>query len=186
MKHALKKSWLLLLPIGLLLSSCKKDEESVAPTIDNEAITTATLQLTNKASATDVVTATIDKLNATPDFSKATLNLKPNTTYTGIILLSDNTQTPAIDVSDEIKDRQNEHLLIYTPVPTTLLTVTITDRDTNPSPGPYPVGLTYELKTNAAGSGSLTVVLRHQPSSKNGTPTPGTTDLSTAFPVIIK
>lgn len=186
MHHTLKKFWLLLLPIGLLFTSCKKEEQSVAPTDDNEAITTATLQLINKANSADVVTATIDKLNATADFSKATLNLKANTTYSGIILLSDNTKTPATDATVEIKDRQNEHLFVYTPAPTTLLTVSITDRDTNPSPGPYPIGLTYEVKTTAAGSGTINVVLRHQPNSKNGTATPGTTDLDTTFPVLIK
>lgn len=186
MRYILKKSWLLLLSFGLLLNGCNKEEQSVAPTIDNESITTATLQLTNKANSVDVVTATVDKLNATADFSKATLNLKANTTYSGVILLSDNSQTPTTDVTAEIKDRQNIHLLIYTPAPAALLTVTLTDKDTNPSPGPYPVGLTYEVKTTAASLGTLNVVLRHQPNSKNGTATPGSTDLNTTFPVVVK
>ena len=169
-----------------LLLACNKEEQSVAPTIDNEAITTATLQLTNKANSADVVTATIDNLDKTPDFSKATLNLKANTTYTGVVLLSDKTQSPATDVTAEIKDRQNIHLFVYTPTPTSLLTVTITDKDTNPAPGPYPVGLAYTLATTAAGTGTLNVVLRHQPNTKNGTPTPGSTDLDATFPVVVK
>lgn len=186
MKQPLKNAWLLLIPMGLLLGSCNKEEQSVAPTIDNEALTTATLQLTNKANSADVVTATVDNLNASADFSKATLNLKANTSYSGKILLSDKTQSPATDVTAEIKDRQNIHLFVYTPTSTLNLTVTITDRDTNPAPGPYPVGLTFDVATKAASTGSLNVVLRHQPNSKNGTATPGSSDLDTTFPVVIK
>ncbi len=169
-----------------LLVACNKEEQSVAPTIDNEALTTATLQLTNKANSADVVTATVDNLTTTPDFSKATLNLSPNTSYSGVVLLSDKTQTPATDVTAEIKDRQNIHLFVYTPTPSSLLTVTITDKDTNPAPGPYPTGLTYDLTTKAAGTGTLNVVLRHQPNTKNGTAAPGSSDLDTTFPVVIK
>ena len=189
MKISPKTSWLLLIPVSLWLGSCNQEEQTVAPTIDNESITTATLQLTNKANSADVVTATIDNLNGrtgSADLSKATLNLKANTSYSGVILLSDKTQTPATDITAEIKDRQNIHLLIYTPSPTSLLTVSITDKDTNPAPGPYPIGLTYDLKTSTAGTGSLNVVLRHQPNSKNGTATPGTSDLDTTFPVVIQ
>lgn len=182
--NAMKKSLLILLPAALLLASCNKEEQTVAPTIDNEALTTATLQLTNKANPADVVTATVDNLNTTPVTTNATLNLKANATYSGKILLADKTQTPATDVSAEIKDRQNIHLFVYAPTPATLLTVTITDKDTNPTP--YPVGLQFDVTTNAAGTGSLNVKLRHQPNSKDGTAAPGSTDLDATYPVIVK
>lgn len=185
----LKNPMLYGLMLTALMTACNNEEQSVAPTLDNEAITTATLQLTNQANPADVVTATVDNLaptdNSKPDFSKATLTLKANATYSGVVLLSDKTKTPTTDVAAEIKDRQNIHLFIYTPAPASLLTVTITDKDTNPAPGPYPIGLTYNLTTTAAGSGTLNVVLRHQPNSKNGTATPGSTDLDTTFPVLI-
>lgn len=172
--------------IVLLVGACSKDEQNVAPTDDNEAITTATLTLTNKATPTESVTATIESLNTTPDFSKATLNLKANTTYTGVIILLDKTKTPVLDATTEIKEKANEHLFVYTPTPSNLLTVTLTDRDTNPSPGPYPIGLATEVKTGAVGSGKLNVVLRHQPNAKNGTATPGSSDLDTDFAVAVR
>ncbi len=180
-----KQSLLLLVPAILLLNGCKK-EADVAPTNDNEAITTATLQLTNAVSATDIITATVESLNTNADFSKATLTLKPNTTYNARVLLSDKTKSPTLDVSAEIKKEVNEHLFIFTPVAGLNLTVTITDKDTNPAPGPFPVGLESQMKTGAASAGRLRVVLRHQPNTKNGTTTPGTTDLDTNFDVIIK
>ena len=185
MQPAKTTIWLLLAVI-LLASACKKEEQNVAPTDDNEAITTAILSLTNTASAQDTVRATIESINKTPDFSKATLNLKANATYTGAVLLYDKTQTPTLDATLEIREKANEHLFVYTPDPASLLTVTITDQDTNPAPGPYPIGLEYSLKTTAAATGNLKVQLRHQPNAKNGTSTPGTDDLNVNFPVVVK
>ena len=170
----------------LLAVGCNRDEQHVSPTGDNEAVTTATLVLTNKAVPTESITATIENLNATVDFTKAVLNLRANTTYTGEITLLNKSIMPTLDATEEIRDLANEHLFVYTPTPASLLTIAPTDKDSNPAPGPYPVGLTTEIKTGAAGSGKLNVVLRHQPGSKNGTPTPGTSDLDTDFPVVVK
>ncbi|AUD06946.1 hypothetical protein [Spirosoma pollinicola] len=180
------KPFLVLGLITLLAGACSKDEQNVAPTNDNEAITTATLTLTNKATPTEIITATIDNLNTTADFSKATLLLKANTTYTGTISLLDKTQTPTLDATEEIREKTNEHLFVYTPSTGLGLTITLTDKDTNPSPGPYPVGLTTEMKTGAAGTGKLKVVLRHQPNVKNGTATPGSSDLDVDFSLMIQ
>ena len=184
-----RKLPVLFISLTLATGACKKDEQNVAPTNDNEAITTATLTLTNKATPTESVTATIENLNTTADFSKATLTLKANTTYSGVISLLDKTKTPTLDATAEIREKANEHLFVYTYTPTTgpatALTVTLTDKDTNPSPGPYPVGLTTEVKTGVVGTGKLKVVLRHQPNVKNGTPTPGSSDLDTDFNVVI-
>jgi hypothetical protein len=187
--NLVKKSLLFLIPVALLAGACSKDEENVTPTDDNEAITTATLTLTSQTTPVQTVTATIENLNTTADISRATLNLKANTTYTGLVTLLDKTKTPVLDVSAEVKEKANEHLFVYTFTPAssspTSLTVTSTDRDTNPSPGPYPIGLTTEIKTGAAGSGKLKVVLRHQPNAKNGTATPGSSDLDTDFSVVV-
>ncbi|QJD79973.1 hypothetical protein [Spirosoma rhododendri] len=186
-----KSSLLFLLAVGLMAGACKKDEQNVDPTDDNEAITTATLSLTNVASPSEVVSGTIENLNTSASFTNATLNLKANTTYNGSISLLDKTKTPTVDATEEIREKTNEHLFVYMYMPsgttTSAVSVTITDRDTNPSPGPYPVGLTTRMQTGStAGSGSMHVVLRHQPNSKNGTEQPGTTDLDTSFPVVIK
>ncbi|NEU67734.1 hypothetical protein [Spirosoma agri] len=188
--QVVKKVLWMVVPVMLLAGACSKDEQNVAPTDDNEAITTATLTLINKATPTEVVTATIENLNTTADFSKATLTLKANTTYSGVVTLFDKTKTPTLDATAEIKEKANEHLFVYTYTATTgspsSLTVSITDKDSNPAPGPYPIGLTSDMKTGAAGTGKLKVVLRHQPNAKNGTATPGSSDLDTDFPVVIQ
>lgn len=184
-----KKVWVLLIPVALL-GGCRNDEENVDPSNPNETITTATLTLTNRATPTESVSATIDNLNTTADLSKATLTLKANTNYTGVVTLLDKTKTPVLTISEAIKGEANEHLFVYTYTPTTgpttALTATITDRDTNPAPGPYPLGLTTEMRTGAAGTGTLKLVLKHQPNAKNGTPAPGTTDLDVNFTVVVQ
>lgn len=186
----IKSSLWIILAVSFLAGACKKDVENPAPIDDNEAITTAMLTLTSQTTPVQTVTATVENLNASADFSRATLNLKPNTTYTGAISLLDKTKTPTLDVSAEVKGEANEHFFIYTFTPATSspasMTVTSTDRDTNPAPGPYPVGLATQVRTGPAGTGKLKVVLRHQPNAKNGTATPGTTDLDTDFSVTIQ
>lgn len=188
--NLLTKSFLLLIPVAMLAGACNtEDEENVAPTDENEAITTATLTLTSQTTPVQSVSATIDNLNTTADLTNATLNLRANTTYTGAVTLLDKTKTPALDVSAEVKTEGNEHLLVYAFTPASgspaSMTVTSTDRDTNPAPGPYPIGLTTQVRTGAPGNGKLKLILRHQPNAKNGTATPGTSDLDTDFNVVI-
>lgn len=184
-----KKSLLWLVAIALFVSACNRDEANVAPTQDNERITTVTMQFTNKTMTSEIITATIDGLSADgtqPNSASATVSLKPNAAYSMRVLLSDKTKTPATDISAAIKTEANEHLIVYRPTTGLNVTVTPNDRDTNPAPGPYPIGLTADVTTGAASSGKLNMVLRHQPGTKNGTATPGTSDLDVNFDVIVK
>lgn len=171
----------------LMLASCKFPERTVAPTNDNEAITTVMLTLTSQTDSTDVRTALIDNLGSNrPDFSHDTLKLTPNRTYNCKIGMVNKLTDPFSDATAEIRELANEHLLIYTPAESLHLIVTITDQDTNPPPGPYPIGLTSVFSSGTASAGKLSVVLRHQPDTKNGTATPGTSDLDTSFDVVIR
>ncbi len=186
--HLIKKSVFCILAATGLIGACTGDEQNVDPSDPNEVITTATLTLTSQTTPVQSVTAIIDNLNATADVSRSTLNLRANTTYAGVLTLLDKTKTPVLDVSAEVKQEANEHLFVYTYTPATgpaaALQVTITDKDTNPTP--YPLGLTTRMQTGATGAGKLTVVLKHQPDTKDGTAAPGTTDLSVDFNVIVQ
>ncbi len=184
-----KRPLLWLTAIALIATACNRDEENVDPTEDNERITTVTVEFTNKTGTKEVVTATIDGLSADgtqPNSASATVSLKPSAAYSMRILLTDKTKTPATDISAAIKTEANEHLIIYKPATGLNMTVTPNDRDSNPAPGPYPIGLTADVTTGTASSGKLNVVLRHQPGTKNGTPTPGTSDLDVSFDVVVK
>src|SRR5258706_3042890 len=104
---------------ALVVFSCNKDEQVVAPTIANEALTTVQLQLTNTADASDKPIAQWEQLldnNGNPlavDVSQANLTLKANATYTAKIVLLDKTQSPVFVVSDEIRERANYNWFFF-------------------------------------------------------------------------
>ncbi len=148
-----------------------------------------------------------------PDTSKAFLNLEANATYNVQVLILDVvSNAPAVDtVSTKIKARENYHLFFFQPTPISAanlvisntstdiptadgtvtsatgpylnLVVTRTDLDTNTPP--LQIGLTDSFVTGAASTGWLRVVLRHQPNAKNGTYSPGSSDLDVNYRVTI-
>lgn len=172
----------LLLAAPLVFSACKKDDEPV-PDEDNEQITTVTYVLTPTGGGTPA-TVTWRDTDGTGGNAPTigTLNLQPNTTYTGAIALLDETKNPVANITDEVRAESDEHLLVYTPTPVALLAITRTDRDARN----LEIGLATRLVTNAAGVGSLKVALRHQPGTKDGSPTPGDTDVEVTFPVTVQ
>jgi hypothetical protein len=200
----------------LFTGGCNKKESTVTPAPpSNEFLTTVELSLHNTADPTDTLLAIWRQLDPTgsapPDTSKAILNLKANSTYSAQVIILDETQSPAAVVSDEIKVRENYHLLFFQPTPISAsnliisntstdipasdgtvtsatgpylnLTVSRTDLDAN-SP-PLQIGLTDDFVTGAASNGWLRVVLRHQPNVKNGTYDPGSTDFDVNYKVNI-
>jgi hypothetical protein len=204
--------------IGALLfvAGCNKKESTitVAPP-SNEFLTTVELKLRNTANSNDTLLAIWRQLDPTgatnPDTSRAILNLKANATYSAQVILLDETETPAVVVSDEIKDRVNYHLFYFQPTPisasnliigNTSTDIPVSDGTVTSATGPYlnlvvsrtdldnnnpplQVGLTDNFVTGVTSNGWLRVVLRHQPNVKNGTFDPGSTDLDVNFKVNI-
>lgn len=175
--------FLMLLGIVVVLSGCKKEDP--APEDENELITTVQLKFTD---GTNVQTFQWRDLDgdggAAPTIQNITL--KANKTYTLDVSLLDESKTPAEDITEEVEKESDEHLLVFTPAPSSLLTYTYGDKDANN----FPIGITGSLKTAAVGMGTLQVVLRHQPPvngmrQKNGTATPGSTDVDVTFNVTV-
>ncbi len=170
----------------LLLTSngCSKEEKTVSPPLPgNEFLTTVQLVVTNTANANDVQTVAVKQLPDQPvDNSKANLSLKANSTYNVAVQFLDETKSPAGDVTTDIYDRRNYHLICFA-VTGANLTVARTDLDTNTPP--LQVGLQDRFTTAAVSAGSLNVQLRHQPNAKNGDCAPGSTDADVTFPVTV-
>ncbi len=190
MMFSTKFALILLLATPMLLASCSKDDPK-PNNQDNEVITTVRYTLTPAGGGAAVFAQYRDADGdggAAPVFSYNSgtrLTLDRSTTYTGRILLLDETKSPVDTISNEVLEEANDHLLVYKPLPTNLLTITRTDRDTNTPP--LEIGLVTSLVTGAtAGTGNLQVILRHQPGAKNGTETPGDTDVDVTFPVDVR
>ncbi|KQS33248.1 hypothetical protein [Dyadobacter sp. Leaf189] len=179
MKMYRKLSSLLFLGLAMSFTQCKDSGEDLQPDDENELITSVTLNF--KEDATGTVTsfsykdADGDGGNAPTKFD--TVALKANTKYTMTIEFLDESKTPADNITEEIREESDEHLLVYTPAPASLLTYTYGDKDENN----FNVGLTGTVQTGPAGTGNLKVQLRHQPEGKNGSPTIGSDDANLDF-----
>lgn len=111
-----------------------------------------------------------------------TIRLNQNTTYNvSLEFLDASDPNDVEDVTVEIKREDDEHLICFQQTNVSGLTINRTDSD-----GTYEVGLTsqWTASTSASSSGVVQVVLRHQPEgAKDGTCTPGESDVEIDFPV---
>lgn len=180
----MKKTLLLALSLGFLLTACKKDEP--APIEDNEFISTLRLTFTE---GSNKLVYSIKDLDG--DGGKApiadVIKLLPNKTYTVTTEFLDETKTPIFNTTLEVEKESAEHLIIYEQTPATIMTIARTDKDSRG----FEIGLKATAKTAAAANGSLKVTLRHQPEVggkpvKNGTTSPGSTDFEGSFVVEVK
>ena len=198
--------------LSILWASCGKEKNVSPPVPGNEFLTTVMLVAVNEANPSEIDTAiwldlTPDDPNP-PDTSKAILNLHANSVYDVRVLFLDQTQTPVGDITAELKERQNYHLLFFQPTPVSAadtatgvnytaipgtvpspagpyLNMTIVRTDLDANVPPLPIGLTDKITTGAISSGHLEVVLRHQPNAKNGTYAPGSSDADVTYRVNI-
>ena len=179
----MKKTLLLVLSLGLFLSSCKKDEPE--PVQDNEFISTMRLTFTE---GSNKLVYSIKDLDG--DGGKApvadVIKLLANKTYIVTTEFLDETKSPIVNLTSEIEKESAEHLVVFES-PASLLTFTRTDKDSRG----FEIGLKSTVKTAVVANGSLKVMLRHQPEVggkpvKNGTSSPGTTDFEGTFVVEVK
>jgi hypothetical protein len=171
----------------LFWNACKKEEKAVSPPVPgNEFLTSVKLIATNTTDSTDIQTAKwaqIDQ-NVAPDTSLAHLTLKKDKVYNVQVLFLDETKTPASDITADIHDRANYHLICFLMASGLNLTVTRLDHDGNTPP--LEVGLTDNFTTGGISSGNLEVVLHHQPNVKNGDCDRGSVDADVNFRITIQ
>ncbi|RTQ53632.1 hypothetical protein EJV47_02530 [Hymenobacter gummosus] len=173
----------LLLAAPLLTTSCKNDDDNPTPDDENELITTVRYTLTPAGGGTPVTVEykDLDGAGGTAP-TIGTLTLAANTTYTGAVTFLDESKSPADNITAEVNEESDEHLVVYVPTPANLLSITRTDRDRNN----LEVGLSTRLVTTTAATGTLKINLQHQPGIKNGQPNLGSADAEVTFPVTVR
>lgn len=181
--------FLLLLSITFLVvfNSCKDDDPVEDP--EEEVITTLNFTLTPTTG--DVVTLAFsdpdgDGGNA-PTITGGTL--QADMTYTGSLELLNESESPAEDITAEISEEDDEHQFFFSTSSDLNLSVSYADQDGNGNP----LGLSTTLMTGAASTGTLTVILRHEPakdasgvSGGDITNAGGETDIEVTFDVTIQ
>ena len=171
---------------GIFLLSCSSDDNDPEPVNEEEVITTMTVTLAPQGGGNTVTLQTRDIDGDGPGAPVITVsgNLAASTTYNGSIELLNETETPAEDITEEVEEEDDEHQFIFQ-VTGSLTAVDYADADGNGNP----VGLAFTLETGAAGSGTITITLRHEPTKPNdGTlaGAGGETDIAQAFTVTVE
>ncbi|OJV22566.1 MAG: hypothetical protein BGO21_05255 [Dyadobacter sp. 50-39] len=170
--------------LTLLLIQCKDSGNQLTPNQENELITSVTLHF--KPVGSDSVLSFYykdpdgDGGNAPIRFD--TIRLKVNEKYAITAEFFDESKTPAIDITQDIRQNANDHLLVFTASPASLLSYQYGDQDGNH----YPIGLIGTVSSGVAGLGKLKVQLRHQPNQKDGTPAPGSDDVNLDFNIKVQ
>ena len=173
----------LFLSTSLVFTSCSNDD---APVNEEEVITTVIVTLT---SGGETITLTSKDLDGDgPNAPEVTVsgNLIANTVYTGSTRFLNELEDPADEITIEVEEEGAEHQVFYQLL-SSLGTVTYTDTDVDGRP----IGLSFTLTTGStAGTGNLTVTLRHEPNktasgvaSGDITNAGGSTDAQVTFPL---
>ncbi len=181
----------MILLTAIFFASCSDDDDS-NPVIPNEEelITTLTYTLTPVGGGT-VVELSFQDLDGdggnNPVITGGTLTA--NTTYNASIVLLNETENPAENITEEVRREDEEHQFFFAVSDGLNLTVDYSDADENGNP----LGLATTITTGDASTGNLTVTLRHEPDkSANGvsngdiTNAGGETDIEVQFNVTIQ
>ena len=183
------QSYLLLFPLAaiLFMTACN-DDDPVIPN-DEELITTLTYTLSPTGGGADVVLrfSDLDGDGGNPPVITGG-TLANNTSYTGALILLNESESPADDITAEIKAEDEDHQFFFA-VTGTNLTIEYADQDANGNP----IGLSTDVSTGDAAVGTLTITLRHEPDkSANGVAdgnidnAGGETDIEVTFPVEVQ
>ena len=173
---------------AVLFVGCSNDDDGTpVPVNEEEVITTMTITLQPSTGGNPVILEIRD-LDG-PDGPNAPVitvsdDLVFGRSYSGSIVLLNETETPPENITTEVEDESDEHQFFF--VINGALQATI-DYDNFDNDG-NPLGTAFTLSTQGPSVGSLTVVLRHEPKKPNdGTlaDAGGETDISATFPLTI-
>lgn len=173
----------LLFVATLAFVSCNNDDDP-APVNEEEVITTLIAVLTPQGGGTPVTLRSRDLDGDGPNAPNISVDgpLMANTIYTGTVEVLNELENPAEDITEEVREEDEEHQFFYE---STLVTSAYTDADSNGND----VGLTYTITTAGAGIGTLTITLVHEPNKPNdGTVANagGETDVAATFPITVQ
>jgi hypothetical protein len=167
------------------LIGCKKDSDSPQP------ISPTTPPVNEEELITSLIISFIDTAGIQPSVQYAfrdpdgdggssptqhdTIRLVANTYYYATVQLLNESVSPAEDITLEVKEEATEHLFCYV-IANTNVSIVRTDTD-----GTFELGIESRWFTGGVANGATTISLKHQPGVKDGTCTPGDTDVEVTF-----
>ena len=180
-------SILFILSILFLYTSCEKDDPDIPH--EEELITTVTYTLTPTSGGAAVTLSFKDVDGDGGDEPTITGGvLAPNQMYTGSLVLLNEIESPAEDITAEIAMEAEEHQFFFQSSISDL-SISYDDQDMEGNP----IGLSNTLTTGNAATGTITVTLRHEPkksatgvSEGDITHAEGETDIEIIFPIDVQ
>tara|TARA_B100001063_G_scaffold179816_1_gene168947 strand:- start:374 stop:919 length:546 start_codon:yes stop_codon:yes gene_type:complete len=174
-----------LLASTLIFASCSDDDDNTPePVNEEEVITTLTVTL---ESGSDTVVMQYQDLDGDgPDAATVTVSgsLSNNTTYAGSIVLLNETESPAENITEEVEEEDDEHQFFYT----VGAGLDVDTEYSNFDGDGNPLGTMFVLNTGIPSSGGLTFTLRHEPNKPNTglENAGGSTDIEVTFDVTVE
>ena len=160
----LTRTMLVLGAFALILNGCKDEEDPATPPADDEhAPPTTLLVVLKEVGKTDSTKSLVRDTTVVKGKSRVedTLRVVSGKSYTGYIVLYDESKTPVENATQEIVDDQDNHLFVFTPGGGANGRVTVSglNKDTKGSD----FGLTFSVTVSGTGAanGTLQVRLRH-------------------------
>ena len=175
------KSISVLFVATLLFVACSKND----PEIPNEEELITTLNYTLTSSSGNTVLLSFVDLDGDggtdPVITGGTL--VANETYTGVLTLLNESETPVESITEEIEEEAEEHQFFFESS-VTGLSIAYTDEDSNGNP----IGLESTLTTGAANTGSITIILKHEPNkpASDAASAGGETDIEVIFAISVE
>jgi hypothetical protein len=169
----------------LLFVSCSSDDDTPEPVNEEEVITTLTVTLIPNGGGSPVTLQTRDLDGDGPNPPVVTTgNLATGVTYNGSIVLLNETEEPAENITLEVEEEDDEHQFFYTISGGLDATTEYSNFDGDGNP----LGTQFTLTAGAVSSGTLTFTLRHEPMKPNTGlgDAGGETDISAPFNVSIE
>lgn len=154
-----------ILCVSFLVTSCKSDD----PELENEeeVISKVTLTFANPSDASDMVM--YEFRDPSGNFTSGTSSitstkevLTPGVTYNVSVKFINDTENPEENITEEVEEESNDHLLIFEATNGLFSSFTYNDTDAS---GNYPLGLNTMAvpNTDNLSQGILTVILKHEP-----------------------
>jgi hypothetical protein len=170
---------------GLFLVGCSDDDDP-DPVNEEEVITTMTITLTPQGGGTAIILESRDLDGDGPNPPVVTVsgNLTTSTTYNAAIVLLNETETPAVNITEEVEEEAEEHQFFFTVGGTLSASASYGNFDGNGDP----LGTEFTLQAGDASVGSFGVTLRHdlkKPNDGTLSDAGGETDIAQTFELTI-
>jgi hypothetical protein len=182
------KNIVILVYVASILVACSTNDDPMVIN-EEEVITTVRATLIPQNGGATIILESKDLDGDGPNEPVITVSgaLDKNKTYAATLEILNETESPADNVTLEILEEAVDHQFFFS-FTNNLATATYTDQDSNGNP----VGVTFNVLTGNAGSGTFTIILRHEPNksatgviSGDITNAGGATDLQVTFDITV-